>query len=298
MSPVSFGFLEDACTITWDGSASSIAPLPSHSELVAGMKQDPCVLDGWCYPPLRPVKAGTSAPLAPVRFSLPATHQLQLTAAAASDEEANFMIAMFGMLKGQRLQRPEWQHFYKAPVARKLIDFVAGNSQIEQTMDIATAFWRQHTSSEVRRLAFGALHWHLFAQLYEHQFERFNSQYMALDACSELALVMKLPDYPAKRPPHATRASVLCSCTGVPKPAWVDPVNEQRECAVAQRRNELSHEAMYGGQPVGFAHPVEHTNMELELTGLVARIFLRLLGVSNEYTRSECTTRQTMGFSF
>ena len=55
---------------------------------------------------------------------------------------------------------------------------------------------------------------------------------------------------------------------------------------------------MYGGEPVGFTHPVDHKGMEYELTLLVARILLRLLGVDNEYTRSACTTRQTYGFSF
>lgn len=253
-------------------------------------------MDEWCYPPLRPLNISVDAPLIPTTFSLPATHQIHLTAVNATDEEANFMIALFGLLKGQRLQRSEWQHFYKAPVARKLNDFVATDVQITKTMDIAAAFWRNHTNPEVRRLAFGALHWHLFAQLYEHQFERFNAQYMALDACAELALKIGFPGYPSTRPSHATRASKLCDCTGAPKPIWADPVAGQQSCALALRRNELAHEAMYGGQPVGFAHPLEHINMELELTGLVARIFLSILGVSNEYTRSECTTRQMMAF--
>lgn len=298
MKIIPFGFLADATSITWDGGTSLIVPLATHAEVVAGMQQDKGVFDGWCYPPLRSVKSGVDVPLIPTTFSLPATHQLHLAASTATDEEANFMIALFGLLKGQRLQRPEWQHFYKAPVGRKLNDFSASNAQISRALDIASSFWRQHTTPEVRRIAFGAMHWHLFAQLYEHQFERFNAQYMALDACSKLALAINFPEYPPKQPPHATRAAKLCDVTGVPKPVWVDPAAGQKDCALAQRRNELAHEAMYGGQPVGFAHPVEHINMELELTGLVARIFLRLLGIENEYTQSPCTTRMTMGFSF
>lgn len=247
----------------------------------------------WCQS-----KKGLDAPLIPKGFSLPETHQIHLTASTATDDEANFMIALFGMLKGQRLQRPEWQHFYKTPVASKLNDFDASDDQITKTLDIAAEFWRRHTSVEVRKLAFGALHWHLFAQLYEQQFERFNAQYMALDACAELALAITFPGYPGRRPPHSTRASTLCDCTGVPKPAWVDPQDAETSCALAQRRNDLAHEAMYGGQPVGFSFPTTHANMELELTGLVARNFLRLMGVQNEYTQSTCTTRAMHGFSF
>lgn len=295
MEPVCFGYLADATTITWQAGAAKIEPLAKHAEVVAAMQTEKYVCDGWCYPPLRPVKSGVSVPLVPTGFALPATHQIYLSDAAADDEEANFMIALFGLLKGQRLQRPEWQHFYKVPVASKLNDFLATDAEISRTLYIATAFWRQHTP-EVQKLAFGALHWHLFAQLYEQQFERFNAQYMALDACAELALLTSFPGYPARRPPHATRASVLCDCTEVPKPVWLDPVIEQKDCALAQRRNALAHEAMYGGQPVGFAYPTDHTLMELELTGLVARIFLRLLGVQNDYTRSSCESRAVMAF--
>lgn len=300
MNSILFGFLADTTSIAWDGGASLIEPLATHAEVVADMQQDKCVFDGWCYPPLSSVKSGVDVPLIPMGFALPATHQLHLTASTATDEEANFMIALFGMLKGQRLQRPEWQHFYKAPIDRKLNDFSASNTQISKALDIASTFWRQNTAPEVRRLAFGAIHWHLFAQLYEHQFERFNAQYMALDACHKLAQTMGLKDYPSKKnpPPHAKRASKLCDCTGVPKPIWVDPAAGQTVCALALRRNDLIHEAMYGGQPVGFAHPAEHTNMDRDLTRLVARIFLRLLGIDNEYTQSPCTTRQTIGFSF
>ena len=295
MVQVAFGFLKDPTQITWQGGASRIEALPNHSETVEHLLNSSQVHEGWIHPPLRPLQAGKEKPLVPNGFALPPTHRMYLLSSSADDEEANFMIALFGLLKGQRFQRPEWQHFYKAPVASKLNDFLATDAQISKTLDMATGFWRQHTP-EVQKLAFGALHWHLFAQLYGHQFERFSAQYMALDACAELALQTSFSGYPAKRPFHATRASVLCDCTGVPKPVWVDPAIGHKDCALAQRRNALAHEAMYGGQPVGFAYPTDHTHMELELTGLVARIFLRLLGVQNDYTQSPCTSRAMMAF--
>jgi len=295
MNAVQFGFLKDASTITWERGASKIEPLSDQDEIVADLQREESLLDGWFYPPLRPVKSSRDTPLVAAGFALPATHQLQLSSETVSDEEANFTIALFGLLKGQRLQRPDWQHFYKAPVESRLNDFLATDEEIERALDIATDFWRRH-SPAVCKLAFGALHWHLFAQLYEHEFERFNAQYMALDACAELAFKIQFPRYPARRPPHAIRASKLCSCTGVPKPTWVDATIGQTSCDLAQRRNALAHEAMYGGQPVGFAYPTDHPHMELELTGLVARIFLRLVGISNEYTKSPCTTGVVSAF--
>ncbi len=206
------------------------------------------------------------------------------------------------MLKGTRLQRAGWQHFYKAPIESKLNDFLASPSEIIRTLDIATHFWRNQVDPKVRKLAFGALHWHLFAQLYEHQFERFNAQYTALDACAELASVMQYSGYPpGSRPHHYKRACQLCLATGTPLPSWAscykkDP--KRSSCALADRRNDLVHEGLYGGQPIGFAVPTTDKHMERELTGLVARVFLALIGVQNEYIRSACTTNQTHGFSF
>jgi hypothetical protein len=64
------------------------------------------------------------------------------------------------------------------------------------------------------------------------------------------------------------------------------------DCALSVRRNALAHEAMYGGAALGFAHPGDAGAMDLGLKSLVARIFLNVLGVHNEYTGSSSTTRQ------
>lgn len=296
MTPVTFGFLAEATHLTW--SEGEIKTLPEHSAIVEGILRDECVSDGWFYPPVCPLKVGQTAPLVSKGFALPATHVLKLNAPTEDADMANFLIALFGMLKGQRFQRSEWQHLYKAPIKSKLNDFFAGDQDISKALHIASEFWVKNIDSATRRLAFGALHWHLFAQLYEHEFERFNAQYMALDACSKLALAIRLPGYPEGNLPHAKRAQILCEHTNVPAPIWVNADQDPKSCPLARRRNELIHEAMYIGQPVGFAHPTAHKNMALELTGLVARIYLRLLGTENEYTQSECTTRSQIGFKF
>lgn len=295
-----FGYLQEATILTW--GAGQIDPLVDHASIVEHMQSNDRAYGGWLYPPLGPVardsKESKDAPLIAKGFSLPSTHMLSLSDEGWTDECANFFIALFGMLMGRRLQREGWQHFCKAPIDSKLCDFCADNREIVLALNKATEFWVKNVDSETRKLAFGALHWHLFAQLYEHDFERFNAQYMALDACSELAIAISWPGYPQRRPPHAKRASELCMSTGVSMPEWAAISAGKETCALADRRNALIHEGMYGGQPAGFAHPEKFRSMEFELTGLVARILLRLLDIDNEYTRSDCTTRQTIGFSF
>lgn len=247
MNPVAFGFLNEPTDIQWDGGACRISPLADYPQLIADLEKQPGVHEGWWYPPL--VKLGTrpDGPCKPTSFSLSATHELVLTCSDASEELANFLIALLGLLKGRRLQRDRWLHFYKSPLKNKLNDFFASDASIARALDAALGFWRSHTADSTRRLAFGAIHWHLFAQLYEHQFERFNAQYMALDTCAKLALEIKFPGYPARQPQHWERASKLCDVTGVPKPVWVNSLLGQKTCALAERRNALIHEAMYGG---------------------------------------------------
>ena len=295
MIEVRFGYLQEPTAIDW--GAGTISPLGNIASIVELVQPHDSAYGNWFYPPmeqaLRAPNETKDAPLIPTTsFSLPATHLLSFKGQDWTDEGANFIIALFGMLKGRRLQREGWQHFYKAPLAPMLgCDFNADKWGIAYALEKASEFWLIHTDPNIRKLAFGALHWHLFAQLYPHDFERFNAQYMALDACYKLAKDMKS----LKRCHHYERASVLCDLLGVPAPLWAIP-SGNLACPLSERRNKLAHEAMYGNQPVGFAHPSDHKDMEPELTLLVARLLLRLLGIENEYTRSLCTTGQQMGF--
>lgn len=289
---VEFGALLEPCPLAWDGG--EVEPLINLNEIKTSLLQPSCYHNGWLYPPLGYTGNSDESPLKPTSFFLPATHQLTLE--GDDYEKANFLIALLGMLKGLRLQRADWLHFYKTPLlVGKLNDFVASRQEIERTLSIASAFWEQHQEPEIRKLIFGALHWHLFAQLYDHEFERFNAQYSALDACSKLAVELEVSGY-QKQPPHIERPEKLCGALGIQLPAWAKICG--RKCDLSERRNALVHEAMYAGLPVGFAFQEDHGAMALELPGFVARIYLRLLNIKNEYTDSSCATRQKIVFAF
>ena len=141
---------------------------------------------------------------------------------------------------------------------------------------------------------FSALHWHLFAQLYEHGFERFNAQYMALDACSKLAELIDFPGYPKRKIKHFEIVAELCKCTNVGKPSW----GVEKDNVLTVRRNALIHEALYNEQPIGFADSQESFDLNLELQSFVAKIYLSLLGVRNEYTHSGYAAVGVVGFSY
>lgn len=292
-----FGFLIEPISLTWSGGG--IEPLPDHGAVVQGVLAHERHYAGWLYPPLGAVQrdSGESKdrPTMPVTFALSPTHVLTLCDASAGTEAEDFFIALFGMLQGLRLQREGWQHFYKCPTKlRTLCDFHANGSEIAQTLEVAAAFWRRNSDVSIRKLAFGAIHWHLFAQLYAHEFERFNAQYTAFDAC--WALATRTTNVVANG--HAERPLALAAALGLVTPSWALPVSaNQKACSLSLRRNALVHEALYAGEPIGFAHPTFERGMELELTGFVARVLLALLGVRNEYTRSPVDTRQYFGFT-
>lgn len=297
VEPIRFGFLNEPLSVTW--RYGTISPIPNFEEIASCFEQSAGVYKGWVYPPIKAVDGqGAAAKRAwvPSTFSVPSSHILR-PSSDADPAHSDFFIALFGFLNGRRLQREGWQHFYKVPFSRQLCDFVASNKSIEWAMNQALAFCEQHSSNaEVLKLAFGALHWHTFAQLYEHEFERFDAQYKALDVCYKLTCLTQ-PSF--ERATHAKRAARLCEHFGVEPPEWViSPSNQdgRQTCELAIRRNALAHEAQYGGQPLGFAHPADNGAIDLGLKYLVSRILLSTLGICNTYTSSSPTTRAPMYF--
>ena len=293
-----FGFLQEPTALDWDGGF--IRPLEGHDAVVQDLLADPRWCSGCFFPPLtsssRLAPDGKAVPPMPTTFGLPPTHRISLNSITPDPASENFIIALFGMLKGLRLQREGWQHFHKCPTQRgSLCDFFADDREIVLTLDLATTFWMRNTESKTRKLAFGAIHWHLFAQLYEHEFERFNAQYIALDTCWKLAA--RVIGVTAKG--HGERPRLLAEKLNLQTPSWAMPTNQRENaCTLSDRRNSLVHEAMYADEPLGFTHPKTERGMELEMRGFVARCIFSLLGVSNEYTRSAVDSRQIVGFSF
>lgn len=291
-----FGFLTEPVSVDWTGGC--IRPLPEHATLIQQVTGHERHHLGWFYPPLasrgQRGRDGAAPPPMPVPFAMPSTHTIDLNGAMAGDVQAeNFHIAVFGMLKGLRLQREGWQHFYKCPTKScTLCDFGVYGDVISVTLNWATRFWRDNPDAATRKLAFAAIHWHLFAQLYEHEFERFQAQYSALDACWALAKTLHLLP---KKVTHAERPGVLAEKLGLEVPTWATPIaGAKSNCLLSERRNALAHEALYADQPLGFAHPLTEPRMELELCNFVARCIFALLGARSSYTASRVDTRQMM----
>lgn len=80
-------------------------------------------------------------------------------------------------------------------------------------------------------------------------------------------------------------------------PTWADP-SAPGGTEVAAIRNNAVHEALYMGEPLGFAlHGIgTNQNLPLELEGLICRFLVAIIGgASTDYVRSPVNTRQRQG---
>lgn len=242
----------------------------------------------WYYPPLVPFADyqtdGSRKPLTnAVTFELPATHSI--TTAADLEELAEFLILVFGFLKGLRLVPEGWRHFYRAAIKPgHLVDFTPSQDRVEEVLSLAHDLWFDLASEpRLRRCYFGAFHWFLFAQSYIHPFELFHSQYIVLDACWHIHELRM----GSKRPSHHQRPRELCSAYGLQEPAWL---GDGHESPLVNLRNDLVHEGLYTGEPIGFANT--GTDIEGMLAALNARLLLALLGLKHPYIETEVESRQ------
>lgn len=275
-----------------------IRTLPGLEETVALVGIEGVEAD-WVYAPPQEVSHLGSGgryirtmPYASRVFGLPKTHALR-HAAADGDDHLAFLLWAFSLFTGMRLTATEAGFVDATPiVSGKLVDFGMSGASLGKAMALTDTFWRAHRAEPMRAKRFAAAVHALFLGQNPLllQFERFIFLYAALDACFALASSLHPPP---QRPTHADRIAWMCSLFGMPTPAWADKNGGRAEIAVL--RNDTLHEALFMGEPLGFAlHGVgTDSNLTLEMEALVCRLLIALLGASaNDYVRTPVNTRQ------
>ena len=110
------------------------------------------------------------------------------------------------------------------------------------------------------------------------QFEKFIYLYTAIDACYKLAESLRGP---AGKFSHADRIEWMCNEFGIQTPAWGQATGTGGGgTEVSVLRNDTLHEALYVGEPLGFALHGAATgeNVTLEMAALVCRPLMALIG--------------------
>ena len=294
-----FGFYP--APLDFDAGEITIRSLPDRETIAAYLRDEAGVDNDWIYAPSRrsrEVMTGAvhKKPYSARVFGLPKTHTI--THRCADDEDhLAFHIWSLSFFTGLRLTATEAGFLDATPLKPgKLIDFVLLGDSLPVSVDLAEQFWKANRAAPRQPSRFAAAIHALFVAQYPPalQFERFLYLYTALDACFALAAELNPP---SRRVPHAGRAAWLCERFGMQVPAWADP-GSPSGVEVATIRNDALHEALYMGEPLGFAlHGVGTSqNLTLELESLICRFLVALIGAPTaDYVRSSINTRQRHG---
>lgn len=296
-----FGFYPRSLRV--DAGDVSIRPLADFDETVDGVRSSDGVHEGWIYAGLRRSRDLLSGqvrahPYSARVFGLGKTHRFE-HGSATGEEHVAFHLWALSFFLGMRLTATEGGFLDATPIVPgKLVDFVLLGRSVERAIELAEAFWVKHRGEPRNAQRFAAAVHALFLGQYPQalQFEEFIYLYTALDACFRLA--ESLRGSPGKLS-HAARIEWMCNEFGIQTPAWAQTSGTGKGgTAVSVLRNDALHEALYVGEPLGFAlhGTASGANVTLEMTALVCRLLVALIdGQDSSYLASPVDTRQRHG---
>lgn len=278
-----FGFLMDSSEVAFDGI--TIAPLPNHSEIIQQVYENARVANGWIYPPLVQAsqsdseknRFNKSGPQIPDKhYYLTSTHTIHSLNANTSDEQLRFLILCYGFLHGLYLLKDQYSYFMKTPyVAGKLHSLSPFKNDLESGMTTLNGLYLG-SSEKNRRQIFAIIHWFLISGSYEMAWDHFDAQYKVLDGIYKYASTQ----HGCGRIPHACRPVALAGLYGVKLPRWA-VTDKDSKSELSRVRNDLTHEAIFAGEPIGYNYPEE--NYRLELTNFIMKLICGALGLRTPY---------------
>lgn len=280
------------------GRSFEIATLPDVAENAERLAKS--THRDWIYPPEQRTFSEENPPTqVPSRvFGLPKSHLLTHNDAATT-EYSEFLVWCLGFFLGIRLTTTEAGFVDATPLKpNTLTDFHVLPRELAEPMMLAEDYWSATQADPQRRKLLAAIIHALFLAQNPgfFQYERFFHLYAAIDAA--FALHKRTANVPYLR--HFQRIDWMCQAFGVPTPSWAQDVGGDSEAAAL--RNPTFHEALFSGEPLGFAiyrganASSQDENMLLEMEALVCRFVVALLGRPHSpYVMSVVTSRQMHG---
>ena len=280
---LNFGFHPNPLEIDVREVGVDIRALPNHEKDVAELRGSTRIEKDWYYAPASKARV----------FALPKTHMITHKK-SDNEEHLKFHLWSFSFFSGLRLSAEEAGFLDATPLKPgTLVDFKPIGNSLSASIDLAERFWITNRSDPFQHRRFNAAVHALFLAQYPHllQYEEFLYLYIALDACYAIAKNLKSPICKAK---HFRRAECLCEYFGMMVPDWARS-NDNSQTEIANIRNWSMHEALYMGEPLGFAlHGIDtNRNLMRELKALICRFLVALIGgASVEYIQSSILSRQ------
>lgn len=298
-SPRKFGFLKEP--IAGDMLGARFFPLPDHSERKAWI-EDRVNRDGFYYPPMfatfevdpktrERIKEVEKSERPAAVFSLPSSHSIEISDPVCEPTESNrsdeaAIVNLLAFLYGTRLLSANLRFDSRIPY--KSTHNIALYPEIAlDFVKHAYGWWRSLTA-ELRTRFVNILFVYNRARAFEWEWDEFSHQYMVFDAIYHFYLNIK--DGPRFAKNHRERFDILLDEYGIPS-------DDELVDKIYRTRNELFHEAMWGGVTIGFAG----VNREVytfprHLRRLNARLLCGLCGYRNDYVGSVWWAMGTFGF--
>lgn len=286
-----FGFLKEKSRVVVENI--EIKPMWDIDEKIERLHKFAVVSKGWIYPPLESgihnfseKKNFKVKPQLPTQFlTIEPTHSI--TIYPYDVEKLKFLILVYGFLQGLYLSPVEYLCLNRIPhetgkltgVILTKDDAEKGILQFSRSFDIL--------DNEERKLAFSIMHWFLVGQSYNFAWDRFDSQYKVLDS------IYKFSGLTA--PKHAYRPILLADYFGIKRPKWIE-LNQPKTSTLSRARNELVHEAKFGGQPIGYAYPEE--NFDFEFVRFNTKLILAIFGLRSPFLTADPEDRNTRTWDF
>jgi hypothetical protein len=289
-----FGYYPASCSIETD--QFSVSVLPDHERIVDEITNSPNLAKDWIYPGAQFMHGEKRLmPYNSRVFGLPKTHTLTLHR-NESREDLDFVVWCLSLFTGMRLTTTKAGFLDATPIKPgKLVDFFLSQRSLADAIQMALDYLtRERADPLTPKRVTAVIHALFLAQAPQNLcFERFTYLYMAFDACFRLLWVNEV----GREPGHAKRISWMCEKFSMPVPDWAD-IKSDLSCI----RNHTFHEALFFGQPLGFAGyggnepDADLQNITLQMQALICRLLVAILGSpGSSYVRTPVDTRQIHG---
>lgn len=281
-----FGFLIDPKSFECDGF--KIAPVIEFDSVLNNFYKTTSVSKGWFYGPkielVQSFREKEDFALNPPIvhesfFHMSPTHRMTSTE-NYSDDHLKFLILGYGFLQGLYLTPENYSYLGRTAFKPTTLNgLLLGDSDYINGMECINRFYI-NSNEEDRNQMFACIHWYLISQSYEFAWDRFDAQYKVLDGIYKLS--------GTKADSHAARPIALSEKYNLELPLWAKLITK-KESKLSKQRNELFHEAKYGGYPIGYSYPEENYN--LEFRSFNTKLIAAALGINTPYLQAEPKNR-------
>lgn len=280
-----FGFIPTRLDLLW--THGQIRTLEHIEEAIEWFQKHKHQREHYLYPPIVHTRVGwphessekvEGTDRQAHLYGLPSTHEVVLFHASKDRELSRngpgaFVIHFLGFFVGRRCQFHDWWFDGRIP-ERAQNDYVTvPQSTVSVVLEQGFDTWLGWAARD-QTVFINALYLHNRAPSYEWDWERFMVEYQVLDALYRIAH----RTHGVHAQGHAARIAAMCDFFGLYRD---DPLTSD----IVKLRNDLLHEALWGGQQPGTA-PEGTLHMPIWLHRLNQRIALAILGFANDYTSS------------